>query len=182
MKIDDILYFAPKIKFSQVDWNGRKLANQFKARIEGFYLEPARKCAESEYAFAAGTLLVSCVDALARLRFGGNVKTRFTKFARKELQSFSRDNLAERFYEEFRNGLVHKARLKQGAQFSLGIGRTLKRFDGILVVNPEHLAGELSSALDSYGDLLRQNDTDRRELANRLKQDLSKDSTQLKNG
>jgi hypothetical protein len=175
MNIRDILYFAPEIKFSDVDLNGPGLPLQFKRRMAGFYIEPAEECTRHGYAFAAGTLLVSCIDALAGLKFGDGVTRRFSKFAREELLSFPRRDMAKRFYEEFRNGLVHQATLKEGAQFSLDTRRTLTQLDEMLVVNPQYLAEEVSSALDSYVDLLRRDNAERKKLAERLREDLSKD-------
>jgi hypothetical protein len=175
MKIGDILYFAPKIHFGEVDLNGPRLPRQFKRRMAGFYVTPAEQCAQGGHAFAAGVLLVSCIDALARLRFGSGVGQRFKKFAREELQSFPNDDLAERFYDEFRNGLVHEARLKNGAQFSLDRQPTVEQLDGILLVNPKHLAAEVRSALDAYVDLLTRDDAERRKLAKALQEDLAVD-------
>jgi hypothetical protein len=179
MKIDEILYFAPGIRFSELYIEGSDLPDQFKRRVDGFYIEPAKKCAESGCAFAAGTLLVTCIDALARLRFpeisDHKRGRRFNRFAQKHLPSFSTHYIARRFHDEFRNGLVHQGMLKKGAQFSLDTRETLTQFDGILVVNPQYLAEEVSSALDSYVDLLRNNDAERKKLVDRLGQDLSED-------
>jgi hypothetical protein len=177
MNIRDILYFAPGIKFSDVDLNGPGLPLQFKRRMAGFYIEPAEECTRHNYAFAAGTLLVCCIDALAQLKFGKKVKVseRFSRFTRETLQSFSSDDLAKHFYDDFRNGLVHEGGLKNGGQFSLDTRRTLTQFDSILVVNPQYLAEEVSSALASYVDLLQRDDTERKKLAKRLGEDLVKD-------
>jgi hypothetical protein len=68
----------------------------------GFYLEPADACAGSQFAFAAGVVAVSCIDAIARIRFGDGVGSRFEKFVHAELPSFAADGLAARFYDEFR--------------------------------------------------------------------------------
>src|SRR5262245_37143228 len=104
------VFFAPGIGFEEVDPNGAEFLRQFEQRIEGFYLAPAVDCIGSDHAFAAGTLLVSCVDALARFKYGiaATVHYRFTNFASNELVSFG-GGLSERFYDEFRNGLVHEA-------------------------------------------------------------------------
>src|SRR5574341_1198917 len=140
MRLGSILYFAPGIRFDEVDLDGRRLPEQFRLRMAGFYLEPAQACAQRGFAFAAGVLLVSCIDALARLRFDDKVGKRFKEFTTKALPSFSEGDLAERFYDEFRNGLVHEARLKKGAQFSLETEATVQQLDGLLLVNPKYLA------------------------------------------
>src|SRR5882672_10174553 len=108
--IDDILYFAPGILFDEVDLGGQQLPEQFRARIEGFYLQPADLCADKDAAFAAGVLVLACIDALARVQIGGGVGERFKKFAADELPSFKSGDRAARLYHDFRNGLIHEAR------------------------------------------------------------------------
>ena len=127
------------------------------------------------HTFAAGVLLVTCIDSLARLRFGGEVGRRFKKFARQELPSFSETRTAERFYEEFRNGLVHEGRLKEGAQFSIEIENTLNEIDGVLLINPKFLAEELRTSLTSYIDRLSRDEAERARLATVLRGDHVKD-------
>src|SRR4051812_11163377 len=86
MRVGDILYFAPGIRFRDVDVNGARLPDQYRQRIVGFYVEPAEGCAASRQAFASGVLLVSCIDALARVRFSErSVGDRIKRFAREEL-------------------------------------------------------------------------------------------------
>ena len=41
MDINGVLHFTPLIPFKDVNWDGDKLPEQFRQRIEGFYLEPA---------------------------------------------------------------------------------------------------------------------------------------------
>jgi len=176
MRVGDLLYFAPGIRFDQVDLDGPGLPEQFRQRIEGLYILPAEECAGRHHAFAAGVLLVSCVDALARLRFGNGVGgERFKKFAREQLKSFASGDLAERLYLEFRNGLVHEARLKEGGQFSLDVGSTVEQLQGLLLVNPRLLAVEVRSALDRYVALLRGEAKELAKLAHTLRQDHAKD-------
>lgn len=175
VNIADILYFAPGIRFVDIDLNGLGLPDQFKTRILGFYVSPAEECAQHHHAFAAGVLLVTCIDALARLKYGGKVGDRFREFASEQLQSFSQVGLDQRFYDDFRNGLVHEARLKRGAQFSLETGTTVTQFNEILVVNPKYLATEVRTALESYVAVLKRDGAERQKLADMLKQDLEED-------
>lgn len=175
MKINDRLYFAPGIRFSEVDIDGPELPDHFRRRLDGFYIEPAEKCAQCGYAFAAGVLLVSCIDALAYMRFGGPVRKRFEKFTREQLRSFSSGDLAKRLYDDFRNGLVHESRVKNGGQFSLDVGETVIQSDGILIVNPTCLAQETSVALRSYVHLLQMDNAERKKLAERLNKDISEE-------
>lgn len=171
MRIGDILYFAPGIKFSDLDISGRKLPEQFDSRIRGFYLEPVNAMERSGHAFASGLLLVSCIDALARLELSGGVGARFCTWVRDELQSFGNIEIAHRFYDEFRNGLVHEARIKNGGQFSLEQSKTVDTASGVLSINPQHLADEVSAALHHYIAKLRAEPRACNELLGRLKID-----------
>jgi hypothetical protein len=156
MRIEDQLYFAPNILFEDVDFGGGRLPEQFRARIHGFYLGPADACARAGHGFAAGALVLLCVDALARLQTGDKaVGRRFKKFVRENVPSFAGEELAGRLYNDFRNGLIHEGRVKSGAQFSLETGETVKIINGIVLVNPVLLAIEVSSALDRYIDDLQ---------------------------
>lgn len=175
MKIGHFLYFAPGIKFGEADLNGPKLPEQLERRIDEFYIEPAVECASRGHAFAAGVLLVNCIDALARFRYGDGVGERFRKFTREELCSFKDDQFTKRFYREFRNGLVHECRLKNGGQFSLETGMTVQQAGGILLVNPRYLAMEVRAALRTYIDLLERDQVERARLADILKKDFAED-------
>jgi hypothetical protein len=156
MRIDDILYFAPGIRFDEIDFSGKRLPDQFHARIDGFYLQPAQLCADKDAAFAAGALVLACIDALARIQIGGSVGKRFRRFAADELSSFKSGDRAARLYYDFRNGLIHEARIKTGAQFSLQFDETIRELDSVLVVNPRRLAGEVRDALEKYVQQLRE--------------------------
>ena len=175
MKIGDILFFAPGIKFSEVNLNAAEFPGLFGRRISGFYLDPADLCARDGLDFASGALLVSCIDALARFRFGGDVGARFRKFLLHELGSFAGGDFTERFYDEFRNGLVHEARIKNGGQFSREAPGTVQLIDGLLVVNPARLGAEVRSALGAYVTLLERDRVEREKLASHLATDLAVD-------
>lgn len=182
MDINGILHFAPSIPFRDVDWEGDELPEQFWQRIEGFYLEPAECCIQSGFAFAAGLLLVSCIDSLARLKYRrfdrGDVSGRFNDFLKNELSSvFATANLRQRFYDEVRNGLVHEARLKNGAQFTLHstVEKAVTESADILLVNPEHLLVQVRNSLTTYVRLLQENEHERRLLSASLMLDLEKD-------
>jgi hypothetical protein len=176
MRLGDILYFAPGIRFRDVDTKGAGLPDQYRARMIGLYVEPAEACAARGQAFAAGVMLVSCVDALARVRFtDAKVGDRIKRFARTELKSFHSDALAAPFYENFRNGLVHEARIKEGGQFSLEIGSTVEELGGLMLINPARLAAEVRASIEAYVDLLNRDGAVRQALADVLVRDHAKD-------
>ena len=114
MKVGDHVYFAPGIRFSDLDLGGPRLPEQYRTRIEGYYLTPANRAVEAGDAFAAGLLALAAVDAMSRLYFGPNrpsrrVKLDFPTFVRLLLPSFSVPTNAEILYDKYRNGLVHEA-------------------------------------------------------------------------
>jgi hypothetical protein len=170
MRIGDFLYFAPGIRFSEVDLLGNTLPLQYEARITGFYLTPARELGESGYAFASGLLVVSCVDALSRLIYNrSGVGKRFQKWLVKELQSFSDEQVARRFYLDFRNGLVHEGRVKNGGEFSLQQETTVLFEYSIMRVNPLCLLEEVDKSLSRFVKLLVENDSERNSFIGVLK-------------
>jgi hypothetical protein len=150
MRIGDFLYFAPGIKFSELDLSGTGIAAQYEARIQGFYLNPSYSLVLAKHAFASGVLLVSCIDALAKLRYGNGVGERFKKWTREELDSFKDSEFARLFYDDFRNGLVHETRIKNGGEFSFEQKNTAIVYYFSLRVNPLYLHEEVVKALSRY--------------------------------
>jgi hypothetical protein len=148
MKVGDFLYFAPGICFSQVDLSGSQLPKQYAARVEGFYLAPAQVLVEGGHGFAAGLLVVTAIDALARLsRPEPRVGQRIKSWLRTELRGLDAPQYADALYDEVRNGLVHEARLKAGTEFSLEQNSLVEEGPGILRFNPRLLLGEVREAL-----------------------------------
>jgi hypothetical protein len=108
MRRRDGLYFSPKIRFLDIDPSAEAFPLQWTARIEGFYLEPARVLAASQSGFAAGVLALAALDAIARVVYGEGVGNRIVRFAEAYLPSFRSSDVAEAPYREFRNGLVSR--------------------------------------------------------------------------
>lgn len=153
LKKGDVLYFSPKHKFINLDWNDKeKLTDAFKDRVGGFYLHPAKILNERQYAFAVGTLCTTIIDFLARIEFGlDKTGERIKKWLLKYIPECFNDNLAERFYREFRNGLVHEGRIKRCGQFSYDHKEELIHLiDDVLIINPNLLLGKIIKAFDSY--------------------------------
>lgn len=176
MQIGEHLYFAPNIRFDQLDLQGLALPEQFAQRIRGFYLDPAGLCAEKGFAFASGVLLVACIDALARFRTEINgTGERFRAFTKAQLPSFGTDELAKQLYDDFRCGLVHESRIKRGAQFSFDFECTALPLADALIINPSLLLQEVSEALDQYVALLQNDENERHRLAMQLTNDHAED-------
>ncbi|MFA4935815.1 MAG: hypothetical protein WC568_08275 [Candidatus Methanoperedens sp.] len=122
------LLFNPMLKYSEIRWDDNEaLIEAFSDRVKGFYLEPAQKLNDYEkYAFATGVLCVSTIDLLACITIScnsGTVGTRFKQWIKEHITAFDNSNpnseiLADKFYNEFRNGLVHEGRIKNVGQFS----------------------------------------------------------------
>jgi hypothetical protein len=156
MRIEDVLFFAPEIPFFKVDPSNPALISQFCARIEGYYLSPALELAERDEAFPAGVLLASVVDALARYDPRcTNPDTRYTDWLVRELPSFTDFRNAKRFYDDFRCGLVHEARIKNGCEFSAAFGETVHLEDGAMVVDPRSFHAEVVAAVTKFSEHLR---------------------------
>jgi hypothetical protein len=167
MRVGDILYFSPNYKFSVLNWDDKKiLIDAFKDRVKGFYIKPAEKLNDDKNGFAAGVLCVTTIDFLARITIGAdNVGERIERWLRKCITEFNQkdpDNrsrtLARRFYEEFRNGLVHEGRIKNCGQFSDNYSELIHMEDKIMVINPVLLLEETKTSFETYMDNV-ENDT-----------------------
>jgi hypothetical protein len=175
MREGDDLFFAPGVRFSEVDLNGPALAEHYRARIDGFYLDPARLCIRQRYAFAAGLLLVSTIDFMAGFHHsaeglvGRMVGTEFRRFARHRLQSFVSGDLTQRLFDDFRNGLSHEGRIKNGGEFSFDPPQTVRHLGGRLCINPAHLLNEVEDALALQIAELKENTVQRAKAVERLR-------------
>jgi hypothetical protein len=175
MREGDDLFFAPGVRFSDVDLGGIRLPEQYRARIEGFYLRPAGLCTEAGHAFAAGLLIVSTIDFMAGFHHsaedlpGRAVGADFREFARRELRSFGSGNLAQRLFDDFRNGLSHEARIKCAGEFSFDRPYTVRVVSGRLCINPAHLLREVEEALERQMAQLAENAVKRMDAAERLR-------------
>ncbi|MBO0695764.1 MAG: hypothetical protein J2P56_06645 [Verrucomicrobia bacterium] len=181
MRVDDILFFAPEIPFISVNPNRSELISQFCARIDGYYLSPARKLVERDEVFPAGLLLTSVVDALARYdpRYT-KPDTRYTDWLVHELPSFGDVRDAKRFYDDFRCGLVHEARIKNGCEFSTAFRETIHLEDGAMVLNPREIHAELVTALKKFSEYLRRDHHAFIKFADRVRADFHRDFVKKK--
>jgi len=111
-------------------------------------------------------LCATTIDFLARITIrADNVGERIERWLRKYITKFNQkvpDNrsrtLARRFYEEFRNGLVHEGRIKNCGQFSDNFSELIHMEDEIMVINPVLLLEEIKTSFETYMDNL-ENDT-----------------------
>lgn len=95
--IKNELFYAPNVRFADLDLLGNSLPDQSEARLRGYYLVPAIEACKSGHAFAAGLILVSCIDAVARTRSGNaKVGCRFRTWCHQELPSFGDHEISNR--------------------------------------------------------------------------------------
>lgn len=179
MKVGDHVFFAPGIRFRDLDLDGTQLPEQYGARIEGYYLTPAQRAAEAGDAFASGLLTLTAVDAMSRMYYGPNrtkrrrVHSDFQSFAHQRLASFAEPETAKILYEKFRNGLIHEARLKDGCQFELQRSRTFDNSGPAPIIDPARLVVEVRAALEVLVSEMKSSQQFRREFSNCLRREFS---------
>lgn len=180
MKVSDKLYFAPGILFSELEFDDdEKFSEQLEHRIIGFYLQPAELLLENESGFAAGVMIVTCIDALSRYKYGKDVGTneRFPQWCADNLPLFE-DGFHQRFYNGFRNGLVHEGRIKNGGEFFIGRGESVKHSENILSIDPWDLYYEVVYAFGKFMDELLNDQDKLNDLKEIIKNDFEYELTQ----
>ena len=173
MKIGEILYFSPRYKFIDIDWNDKeRLLEAFQDRILGFFLDPAKNLNEKKFAFASGILCVTTIDCLARIETGLNATgKRIKNWLESNIKEFNQpdpDNpsqsIAYRFYKEFRNGLVHEGHITNAGQFSYDSDKLIhfyskKSGKKVMIINPELLLNEIQNSFDKYFEKLQKDES-----------------------
>ena len=163
----DELYFAPGVRFADLDFDHGALPSQFGQRITGYYLEPALRLADEGYAFPAGLLVVCAMDALAKFMTGASSDC--IRSLCRNIPDLATDERAHIFIESFRNGLVHQALVKDGCEFSYDINCVAVLNHGRLSVNPKFLARSVQVLLDDYVQQLNRTPADKAALARKIK-------------
>jgi hypothetical protein len=179
MRIGEVLYFAPNHRFADLNFrDSTSIVDAFKARVEGFYLGPARKLVDVNDAFAGGVICVALIDFIARYSSGSRkVKERFTWWLEANIAEFKAkvslkaQTLGSRFYEDFRNGLVHEGRIKNLGQFSKDFRELLHLIDGGMIVNPTQLIQKTGEGVSRYCELVRKDKSQFEKLKRRLEID-----------
>lgn len=177
MRIDNEIYFAPDIRFVDLlNSEPSDLIEAFSKRVFLYYLEPPRVIlahldenqipltASHGYAFTIGTICVTTIDFLAGFMYGVDqqVRVRFVRWLRNFIPYFNEldpnnnsQSLAHRFYDEFRNGLVHNGRIKNAGQFSFDSDLSIENelvnvVDDAMVINSGYLHHFLCQSFVSY--------------------------------
>lgn len=170
MRTPDGLYFAPGIRFRDLDLGSpRATAAALDARVRGWYLDPGDTLVNSA-PLAAGIIFTCFIDAMAELS-GSN----FVDWTAANVPGMSEPDprrldkrLAESFYEDVRNGLVHHNRLNRGAEFSTHFNGLVDVINDVLIVNPERLARSAREAWVAFIVNLEENPDLHRSVAQRM--------------
>ena len=176
-------YTFEKLK-SALDTNDvEEIIEAFDQRVNELYIEPAKSLIEHAksnnknfgFIFSAGLICVSAIDFLGHSRFPSlGVRERFTKWMKEYIKGFP-EELEEDFYENFRNGLVHECRIKNGGEFSLKRRRITTTLplgnEKCLIVNPDLLLSEIKDSIKKYIKDVRE----KPELFEKLKKHLRRD-------
>ena len=157
MKIDEILYFSPNYKYSELNWDDKeKMIEAFRDRVKGFYIQPAEQLNKDKKGFATGVLCITTIDFLAKF-FYNNDANRMKKWLKKNIKEFKEVDpnhinrtLADRFYDEFRNGLIHEGRIKNVGQFSYDFPGIIEVEEGVMIVNPDKLICKINTIFDNF--------------------------------
>ncbi len=159
MNINNHLYFSPKYKFLDLNFDDNgNLIKAFKDRMNGFYIEPTLQLNKEKRGFATGVLCVATIDYLSKFFYKKDSK-RFIKLLKEKFKGFENPDpnryertLANRFYDEFRNGLIHEGRIKNAGQFSYDFDKIIKidKEADIMIVNPNKLLGRIITISDNY--------------------------------
>ncbi len=154
MRKGDNVYFAPDYTFTQLisTDNPVEVIKAYQERIIGFYFRPARLLNEKKAGFGAGILCFSAIDAIARTEYGIDESGERTKdWISSNLPDFKNLDSKQlgRIYDEFRCGLVHEARIKNGGQFTYDIQNAVEiDKDSIIFINPGILLNQIELAFE----------------------------------
>ena len=183
MRIGDVLYFAPNFKLYQLRTaSSKQIVGAFEARISDYYFDAAEILNKSKKGFAAGDICFDAIDAIAKYEVGGSVGYRFKKWISRlpDFKNLTWEQL-ERVYDDFRNGVTHEARVKNGGQFTYEIAKAVHFEDDIVVINPELLLQQIRKEFGRQMTAVKSDEKKTERLANAIRSDFKKDLEKLPN-
>lgn len=184
MRISDVIYFAPDLKVTDLDFENRKqIILAFQRRINEYYLNPARILDGQKQAFATGVLLVTTIDAITYYSIGSN--DRIKDFVRQSsevvnLKESRQREIAKNFDDFFRNGIVHEGRVKNCGQFSYDFNWLFQFENDFMVVNPNILLTEIDGYFRMYLRKLESDDGHYTLFINKLKRQFEAEVHRIK--
>lgn len=158
MNINDHIYFAPGILLKEINLNDKYfLIQAFKNRINGFFLSPIKSLNKMRSAYAACIIEFSMIDALARYSTTNNqTGPRIKEMLKSNLGA--NDEIAEKAYNDFRNGLLHENHIKNNGQLCYETTKSFLLDGECLILNPLKLQRALDKYLKIYITSLSTND------------------------
>jgi len=173
LRKEDKLHFSPNCIFGELDFdNKEKLIRCFRDRIHGFYLIPAKLLDGRKFGFGCGLLCMATIDCLARITFPG---PRIKEWLKSNIDEFKEKDFAQRFYKDFRCGLVHEGRIKNPGEFSYESNEIVTSEDGIIRINPRRLLQRLEESVEKYLADLRGNPDAFNQFKSALKKDFEEE-------
>lgn len=168
MQINKHIFFAPGILLKDLDLNNRaSLIDAFKFRVNGYYLRPIKILNKLKSAFPAAIIEFSMIDALARYSSKNNrVGDRIKEMLNNSFKTSS--EIAEKAYEDFRNGLLHENHIKNCGQLCYETTSSFEMRDNCLIVNPLKLQRQLDDYFTNFIELLSQEDSVYETFINRM--------------
>ena len=195
MRDKDGIFFSPNYRFLNIKWNNREnLIAAFYDRIIGFYFNPAEQLNKNEHAFASGIICLSLIDLFSKLQNdNSSVRRRYVPWLESNIDEFNSINpdnpsetLAKRFYDEFRNCLIHECRIKNAGQFSYLYPRIIHlMIDSerlIMVVNPKLLLSSLKLSFEEYINSIRESQIESQKFEEIMKENFYIDFESAKGG
>ena len=188
MRDKDGIYFSPNYQFLNLKWNNpENLICAFEDRIKSFYFDPAEQLNKNNHAFASGIICLSLIDLFANLQNGNfGVRRRYVPWLENNIVDFNSPDpdklsqtLAKRFYDEFRNCLIHECRIKNAGQFSYnysGVIHLMRDYNRhIMIINPKLLLYSLKTSFEKYIYSIRENPAEYQKFEDILKSNFSVD-------
>lgn len=185
MRINDVVYFSPDLRIVDVDFNDRpRILNAIQSRIEEYYLAPARMLNANNMAFAAGVMLLSAIDAIAYYSIPRNKSNSRIEALISQLDGVGRfpnpQSISSKICLNFRNGLIHEGRVKNGCQFAYNYPELLWQEHDFLILNPALLFQSISEYFEGFMNVLRRDLASYEQFSERLQRQFLNEVEQLK--
>ena len=157
MNIKDIIYYSQNVMMEDLDFDDKEsLLYAFQDRMENYYFLPIKQLNGLRYAFAAGILLLSLIDAFARYSTRiDEVGPRIKEWVKHNLnlEYYSEreiEKIAGVIYKDFRCGLLHESHIKNCGQFSYEVGSAVYLERDFVIINPSLLFKEIESYFQQF--------------------------------
>lgn len=187
MNIRDIIYYSPTVMMDALDFDDKEnLLYAFQDRMENYYFLPIKQLNGLRYAFAAGILLLSLIDAFARYSTRtDDPGPRIKEWVKQNLKighynESEIEKIARVIYEDFRCGLLHESHIKNCGQFSYEVGNAVYLDRDFVIINPSSLFKEIESYFQQFIDDLAVNEELYGIFLDRMRKDFEEEQKKFK--